>query len=185
MNKRLLLTSFDTWLPHQKSNSSDDLLIEVAKLEKIPLDLTFERQLPVNIEQASSRVIQKICQIQPLVVICCGMAESRTKLTVELNACSMSLLHNSSIDSLTENCKETVLQTKVDLKKLVKGGRKIEISYDCGKFVCEGLYYSVLDYIRQSQQELDCIFVHVPILTEENLQVIIDDFLLIIHQLAL
>ena len=30
MADKILLTSFDTWLPYQKSNSSDDLLNEIS-----------------------------------------------------------------------------------------------------------------------------------------------------------
>ncbi|WP_347242260.1 hypothetical protein [Nostoc sp. FACHB-892] len=50
------------------------------------------------------------------------------------------------------SCKEMVLYTEVDLKELVTGVTAIQISHDCGKFVCdrlaeapESLYYSVFD----------------------------------------
>lgn len=169
MKKSILLTSFDTWLPEQKSNSSDDLLVEVSRLNSLPYDLTFLRQLRVDVQLASFRVIEKIHQLQPDVIICCGMAQRRTLLSVEVSA----------------SCGEIVLQTTVNLEKLVAGARAVEISHDCGKFVCEGLYYSVLEELRQRQLTTPCIFVHVPILTEENLPLILDDFLLIIHRLAL
>ncbi len=54
MKKRILLTSFDTWLKDQQSNSSDDLLLEVTKLELLPDYLTFLRQLPVDVQLAST-----------------------------------------------------------------------------------------------------------------------------------
>ncbi|MDZ8033724.1 MAG: peptidase C15 [Nostoc sp. DedQUE08] len=169
MKKRILLTSFDIWLKDQQSNSSDDLLLEVSKLELIPHDLTFLRQLPVDVQLASTQVMEKIKAIQPDYIICCGMAASRTQLSVEAVA----------------SCGEIVLQTEVDLEKLVAGAAKIQISYDCGKFVCEGLYYSVLDYLSQNKLTARCIFVHVPVLNQENLMGIIADFVLIINKLAL
>ncbi|WP_392531062.1 peptidase C15 [Nostoc sp. C117] len=169
MNKRILLTSFATWLSDQQSNSSDDLLVQVTKVELIPHDLTFLRQLPVDVQLASSQVIEKINAIQPDYIICCGMAASRTRLSLELAASSG----------------ESVLQTEVDLEKLVAGAAAIDISHDCGKFVCEGLYYSVLDYLSQSQLAARCIFVHVPLLNAENLSGILTDFVLIINKLAL
>lgn len=169
MNKRILLTSFDVWLSDQLSNSSDDLLLEVTKLDLIPHDLTFLRQLPVDIQLASSQVIEKINAIQPDYIICCGMAASRTQLSVEAGA----------------SLGESVLQTQVDLEKLVTGAVAIEISHDCGKFVCESLYYSVLDYLCQSQLTARCIFVHVPVLNQENLMDILANFVLIINKLAL
>ena len=169
MPKKILLTSFDIWLTDQHSNSSDDLLLEVTQLESLPDDLTFLRLLPVDIQLASSQVIQKIDECQPDYIICCGMAASRTKLSVEAGA----------------SFEKRVLLTTVNLEKLVAQAMAIDISHDCGKFVCEGLYYSVLDYLCQSQLTARCIFVHVPVLNQENLQVILADFLLIINNLAL
>ena len=169
MKKRILLTSFDIWLPHQQSNSSDDLLIEVGKLNSLAHDFTFLRQLPVDVQLASSQGKAKIEVVEPNYIICCGMAESRKQLSVE------------KIASYAEN----ILQTTVDLEQLVAEATAIEISHDCGKFVCEHLYYSVLDYLRQHQLTIPCIFVHVPVLTQENFGGIFADFLLIVDKLAL
>ncbi|MEH2280539.1 MAG: peptidase C15 [Nostoc sp.] len=176
MKKRILLTYFDIWLKDQESNSSDDLLLEVTKLDLIPHDLTFLRQLPVDMQLASTQVIEQINAIQPDYIICCAMTASRTKLSVEAVA----------------SCGESILQTEVDLEKLVAGAAAIQISHDCGKFVCvrvasrrKGLYYSVLDYLSQNKLTARCIFVHVPVLNQENLMGILADFVLIINKLAL
>jgi pyroglutamyl-peptidase len=169
MTKKILLTSFDIWLSHQQSNSSDDLLLEVIKVNSLPHDLKFLHRLPVDVHLASSQVIPKIIELQPDIIICCGMAASRTKLSLEAVA----------------SCGETVLPTNVNLEKLVLGTTAIEISYDCGKFVCESLYYAVLNHLCQNQLSTPCIFVHVPLLNSQNLPVILADFLLIINNLAL
>lgn len=176
MKKRILLTSFDTWLDDQQSNSSDDLLLEVIKLDSLPYDLKFLRLLPVNIDLASYRVMAKIEEYQPDYIVCCGMAASRQKLSVELGA----------------SRGESFLQTTIDVKKLVVGAKATDISDDCGKFVCvrvasrrEGLYYSVLEYLGQNKLAAHCIFVHVPVLHPENLVEILRDFLLIINNMAL
>ncbi|MBE9006684.1 peptidase C15 [Fortiea sp. LEGE XX443] len=169
MKKRILLTSFDTWLSDQQSNSSDDLLLEVTKVDSIPHDLKFLRLLPVDVMLASSWVIQKIAELQPDYIICCGMAASRQQLSVEVGA----------------NQGKMFLPTVVDLEKLVSGTVATDISNDCGKFVCGGLYYAVLNYLQEYQLTTRCIFVHVPFLNQENLVAILADFLLIIHNLAL
>lgn len=96
------------------------------------------------------------------------MAERRPKLTVESNAI----------------CGNIMLKTPVDLNQLVAGSDGIEISHDAGKFVCEGLYYSVLKYISDHHLNTCCIFVHVPILNENNLAGIIADFQLIIQRIG-
>ena len=161
MKPKILLTSFDTWLPHQKSNSSDDILMKIQKLDYSRyVSLSFLRNLPVNIELASQKVIEKIEHIQPNVVMCCGMAEKRDKLTVESNAV----------------CDSECLYTRVDLTELTKKLMVTNISHDAGKFVCEGLYYRVLKYMRSQRQNIDCIFIHVPLLENQRSSSILRDF---------
>jgi pyroglutamyl-peptidase len=164
----ILLTSFQTWLPHQKSNSSDDLLEEVAKLDGLPHSLTFLRHLPVDISQASELAIATINELQPDIIICCGMAESRHHLSVESNARN----------------EDKVLNTLVDLDKLLQGLVKTTLSHDAGNFVCEGLYYSVLNHLQKNEIKKHGIFVHVPVLTQNNLADILTDFTLIMHKLT-
>lgn len=164
----ILLTSFQTWLPHQKSNSSDDLLEEVTKLDSFPHSLTFLRHLPVDISQASDRAIAKINKLQPDIIICCGMAESRRQLSVESNASK----------------RDKVLNTHVDLDRLLDGSVGTSISHDAGKFVCEGLYYSVLNHLQKHEMKKHGLFVHVPVLTRNNVTAILADLELIMHRLT-
>jgi pyroglutamyl-peptidase len=166
MSQKILLTSFQTWLPHQHSNSSDDLLGEISQIEELSPFLSLLRKLPVNVSEASSSVIAKIKELQPKAIICCGMAESRTQLTVE--SCA--------------SCGENFLKTSVNLEKLVAKLGNCEISHDAGKFVCEGLYYEVLKYLQEKPDKPACIFVHIPVLTPDNLSSILADFRLIIQK---
>ncbi len=167
MTTKILLTSFDTWLPHHKSNSSDDLLIELAKSNSLPYSLTFLRRLPVDITLASHRVLSQIQQLQPNGIICCGMAEKRNQLTVESNATFAAFS----------------IKTSVNLEQLISGLSVTKISNDAGKFVCEGLYYNVLKHLRDRSLNVPCIFVHVPVLTHDNSSKIIADFTSIIQRL--
>lgn len=166
--KKILLTSFTTWLPHQISNSSNDLLNEIAKLDYTSLSLNFIKLLPVDIELASKCVIAKVNEIAPDLIICCGMAERCHQLSIESNATKGNI----------------VLKTNVDLEKLVNGIDRINISHDAGKFVCEGLYYSVLNHILAQKLKTNCIFVHVPILNENNFAAIVEDFGLILQRIS-
>ncbi|BAZ17727.1 hypothetical protein NIES4071_96070 [Calothrix sp. NIES-4071] len=185
MMKRLLLTSFDIWLPHHKSNSSDDLLEEVTQNHELQSALSTMRKLPVDVKGAADQVIAKITETQPDYIICCGMAESRTQLSVESNARSTPAYTNCSISMLPSDYQETTLHPNVNLEELVAPCQAVEISHDCGSFVCEGLYYSVLDYLLKNSPKSKCIFIHVPILTENNIRVVVEDFLLVIDRLAL
>ncbi|MEG4341942.1 peptidase C15 [Microcoleus sp. A003_D6] len=168
MNTKILLTSFDTWLPHQQSNSSDDLLAKISQIKSLPDSLTFLRKLPVDFQEAPNLAIAQINQLQPDIIICCGMAESRQKLTIESCAC----------------CDTDMLKTAVNLEPLVADLAATEISHEAGKYVCEALYYAILKHICDDQLTTKCIFVHVPILTSENTDKIVADFLLIMHRLT-
>lgn len=154
----LLLTSFTTWLNHQKSNSSNDLL-EMIERTNIH-DCYYLKQLPVEIEAASEKAIAIIQQIQPSAIICCGMAESRERLSIESNA----------------RCGGNCLHTVVNLPQLLSCLSHTSISHDAGQFVCEGLYYQILHYLRSPNSTIPCLFVHVPILTTNNQAAILQDF---------
>ena len=169
MTAKILLTSFDTWLPHQKSNSSDDLLANISQIKSLPDSLTFLRKLPVDFHLAPNLAIAQINQLQPDTIICCGMAESRQKLTIESCAC----------------CDSDILKTAVNLEQLVADLAATEISHEAGKFVCEALYYAVLKHICDAQIAAKCIFVHVPVLTPDNADKIVADFLLVMRRLTL
>ncbi|HAG83662.1 MAG TPA: peptidase C15 [Cyanobacteria bacterium UBA12227] len=211
MSCKILLTSFQTWLPHQRSNSSDDLvqtiLGEIDQFNSLSISLIGLRQLPVDVTQAVHLAIAKIEELQPDGIICCGMAERRTKLTVEScatsgyissqNDLSLSYLSASKMLSfkrfpygspepwqVDEALEANLLQTSVNLEDLLTGLANTEISHDAGKFVCEGLYYQVLKYLHEYNLNTSCIFVHVPVLTSDNLPILLAEFGIILHRIA-
>jgi pyroglutamyl-peptidase len=165
-NYKILLTSFQTWLPHQKSNSSDDLLAQIEKIDLQEKELIFLRNLPVDIKQASYLTIEKIKEIKPNLVICCGMAEKNSHLQLE----SMAFFENKHY------------QTKLNLELLTKNLTLTKISNNAGKFVCEGLYFHVLEYLENFENTKG-LFIHVPILNKDNSPIIIQDFVKILNLL--
>ncbi|WP_264319507.1 pyroglutamyl-peptidase I family protein [Zarconia navalis] len=116
---------------------------------------------------ASDRVLAKIDRLQPTGIICCGMAEKRSQMTVESQA--------------TRG--EKILPTTVDLDRLMTQLAVTAISHDAGDFVCNHLYYTVLQYLRDRQWPLPCLFVHIPLLNEQNLAPILVDFMTICQEL--
>ncbi|NEQ38614.1 MAG: peptidase C15 [Okeania sp. SIO3I5] len=168
MKIKVLLTSFDIWKPEHTSNSSDDLFGLISPQKLTDYSLSLVRKLPVDSEVAPEIVISQIEKFQPDVIVCSGMAEKREILTIESQA----------------NSGEKVIKTSVDLSKLVVGLDGTEISNDAGKFVCEDLYYSVLKYLDKGCLKSKCIFVHVPILTAVNRDVIVGDFQKILSKIS-
>lgn len=159
MSPKILLTSFDTWLSHQSSNASDDLLIQLYKNAFLSKKLLFLRQLPVEIPRSSERVINAIESLNPNLIICCGMAERRYHLTLESNARGN---HQRRL-------------TAINLTQLVSQLSYTTISHDAGQFVCEGLYYYVLNHLQNISPQRQALFIHVPIFTPTNIPKILKD----------
>ncbi len=164
----ILLTSFQTWQSHQISNSSDDLLEVLNQRKLLDDQVHLLRNIIVDFELAPASAIATFNQLQPEVIICCGMAENRRMLSVESNG----------------KFQTETLSTQLDLRKLSEGTTTTQISHDAGNFVCNHLYYSILKYIRENTFKTHCLFIHVPILTEENLDLIIHDFLIIMRNIS-
>jgi pyroglutamyl-peptidase len=132
MLPRILLTSFDIWKPHHITNASDDLLAELLVRNHITENMHLIRKLPVDFELAPQQVIAKMNDWQPDIVICCGMAEKRSHLSLEANGKQA----------------EQTLHTSISLHALLEPLSGTVLSHDAGKFVCNHLYYAVLKYIQ-------------------------------------
>lgn len=167
MTTAMLLTSFRPWKAHQLSNSSDDLLEVLAQHNQLPEDAVLLRHLPVNFQLAPTQVIAKLYECQPRLMICCGMAENRHRLTLE--RCGTQDDHR--------------LITSLPLGGLRLGTRYTAISNSAGRYVCNHLYYRVLAQLQHIPWPCEALFVHVPVLTAANQTAIAADFALILQRL--
>ncbi len=165
MSNSILITSFSIWELHHTTNSSDDLLHLL--LDKELDSFHHLRSIPVDFELAPEHVLTRFDKLKPRVLICCGMAEERTKLHIESSAV---------LD-------EQLLQTSLDLEALTVDLSMTEISHDAGRFVCNTLYYKTLEHLSLQEEDHHCVFIHVPILTEENTSQLLADFISIIERL--
>lgn len=129
-------------------------------------ELRMLRQLPVDFQDAPARAIQAIKRQPPGAIICCGMGEGRSLLCIE--------------DRATHN--HQIRRTTIDSAWLASGLRATQVSHDAGQFVCNRLYFEVLDYLqsRPKYQNCPCIFIHVPVLTDFNREAVVTDFMTIL-----
>lgn len=164
--KTILLTSFTTWKAHQPSNSSDDVLALLQQTRTQP-SLHFLRQLPVDFKRAPETVIAHVNQLQPHIILCFGMAETRTYVELESQA-------------VQEN---TILTSPLDLKHIAEGLSMTRISHDAGRFVCNALYFALLKHLRSHRGDRYGLFIHVPVLTPQNQAPILHDVEQIIDRL--
>lgn len=166
MKHEILITTFDIWEVHHTSNASDDLL---QLFEALEYDFFHSlRKIPVDFEHSTRSVVEHFERLQPKVLICCGMAEDRSRLNVESRAIQ----------------DESILYTGIDLEALTADLSMTDISHDAGQFVCNTLYFNMLSHFEQKDSDHHCIFVHVPVLTEENSEQLLTDFVSIIERLT-
>ncbi|HEY9762051.1 MAG TPA: peptidase C15 [Trichocoleus sp.] len=167
MPSPILITSFAPWKAHQVSNASDDLLASLEQRRALPSNAILMRQIPVNFQLAPCQVIAKLVELRPSILICCGMAENRQRLNLELNG----------------KRDDRVLKTSLNLSALSRGTQLTEISDCAGTYVCNHLYFTVLDFIQKTRFPTQAIFVHVPCLTPSNQPFLEADFTLILKRL--
>lgn len=163
----MLITSFAPWRRHHASNASDDLLQQV--IDNTPRRFDHLRRIPVDFDLSVRCVLERFDELKPEVLICCGMAEERSRLNVEARAV------------LDEN----ILYTSVDLERLTAGLPMTEISHDPGRFVCNTLYYRALEHVYAQAGRHHCVFVHVPALTAQNRAGLAEDFATMIERLSI
>lgn len=168
----ILLTTFQPWKAHQISNSSDDLVAQLQFEGRLPPNSVWLRHVPVSFDLAPVQVIEKMRYHRPKVVVCCGMAEKRPYLSLEQQA----------------SWQQQTLTTDLDLSRLLEGTLLSKISYDAGQYVCNRLYYAVLEATQQynclQNWATQVIFVHVPVLSSANQRLVVDDFSKILMRLA-
>jgi pyroglutamyl-peptidase len=163
----LLLTSFAPWRAHQPSNAADDLVALLQTRNQLPPDTLLMRHLPVHFQLAPCQVITATFQSRPAVVVCCGMAENRSLLNLETTARWQAEQHVTSLN----------------LNDLMQGTQWTTLSDDAGDYVCNYLYFRLLSYLQRHRLPIHGLFIHVPLLTEHNRELIADDFSLILSRL--
>ena len=142
---------------------------ELLARDLLQTNIHLLRKLPVDFDLAPAKVIAAIAQLQPDIIVCCGMAERRSRLSIESNG----------------KLEDEVIHTTVNVQELIRGLSITRVSHHAGKFVCNHTYYSVLKYIQDSQISSHCLFVHVPVLSGDNREAIAIDFSVILNRLIM
>lgn len=148
---KILITCF---LPFNKS--PNNYSIEVAKLLN-----SYDRMLvDVSYDDCFEEIKRTLNIDEYDYIIALGEARSRKEILVEkraLNIQSCSIPDNAGVIKLNEviiNDNNEYLETNIDLHQFKD---IINISTDCGKFVCNTLYYKLL-YWNPNKS----LFIHIP-----------------------
>ncbi|MDL2292862.1 hypothetical protein LJC17_04690, partial [Acholeplasma sp. OttesenSCG-928-E16] len=162
---RILLTAFEPF-DKNKTNYSLEILNELEIKDKVIL--------PVIFFEASNILLKKLKNYNYCLML--GEARSRTKISLEKVAINY-------IDArIPDNSNKTINNqliipngpdayfSNIDIYSLfdsLKCKENISVSYSAGTFVCNELYYRVLNQISKNKLPTKALFIHIPNL--ENL----------------
>ena len=176
MKHKLLITGFDPF-----GGETINPSYEVVKLldTAIPDTEVMKLEIPTCFAVGGERLLAAIDEFRPDMVLCCGQAGGRSRISLEKLA--LNYMHASIADNAGAMPKDTVivpggadaLVTKVDVlgiaEELNREKELFAVSYHAGTFVCNDLYYRLLYRMTEKEKIHPALglFVHVPFLPEQ------------------
>ena len=132
-------------------------------------------ELNVEYNNDSLKLINKIKEINPDIILLIGQAGGRSKVCLEyfaLNMQSATIADNTGVNllhNLINTSGENAYYSTINLKDLVYkiNDNNLTISYNAGTFVCNEIYYSALQYLNKNKLNTPCVFVHVPFIKQQ------------------
>ncbi|MDD7736036.1 MAG: hypothetical protein SOW55_00360 [Bacilli bacterium] len=148
---KVLVTAFKPF-NNQINNYSLEVLNYLVNVDKLLIDVVYDN--------CYKEIINNVNIDEYDLIVSLGEARSREELTLEVeakNISSCSLKDNKGNlkkDELISPLASDSLRTKVDVNKVKD---EVKLSFDAGKFVCNNLYFHLLE-----NHPRKAIFIHVP-----------------------
>ena len=173
---RILISGFEPFGGRDVNPTA--LLFDALARKEIPYPETLKVEhilLPVTFEDSFLRLQQKIERFNPDVVICFGQAAGRA--AIELESIAVNEIHAEIEDNNGEKPEKRPINHQGGpsyLSTLPLGGIEgalkdhglpVNISTSAGTFVCNYLFYRLME-TNQDTERL-CGFIHVPLLPEQ------------------
>lgn len=172
---RVLISGFEPFGGREVNPTA--LLVDALKNREIPIpeELTLDQiLLPVTFEKSFEVLQEKIEAFNPDIVICLGLAAKREN--IELESRAVNKIHadikdnagaepqNQLISKTGDEVYLSTLPIQGIAGALTKEELPVKISNDAGNFVCNYLFYRLME-TNQDTERL-CGFIHVPLLPE-------------------
>ncbi len=173
---KILLTGFEPF-GGEKINPSWMAVKAIADTQ-YSFDI-FPLLLPVEYYKSVDAVINTINSFEPDVVLSVGQAGGRTCVNFEnvaVNIADSDTADNAGVILHTVNCKNGPdrLYSTLPLTEMAKAvnsmGFPVKISQNAGRFVCNHVFYGVLNYISDNKPDIIAGFAHVPYIPEQTVK---------------
>lgn len=168
--KKLLLTGFTPFAGHE-TNLSQDIAIELNQQVICNYEIT-SKVLPVSYHQSKAMINGLLITENPDAVICLGIAKERTKITPELIAINHIHSHtcdndnviifDSKINPTGKDAYFSTLKIYDFVKNLMQQGISSEVSSSAGTFVCNLVFYELMQSLHKQNKKIPAGFIHIP-----------------------
>ena len=125
--------------------------------------------LPVLYEEAFNILKAAVEDYKPDFVICMGQAGGRTKISIEriaVNINNASLPDNRGViktDELINSKSSNAYFTTIPYKRMISAGNEhTAVSYSAGTYICNDVFYRMLDYSELAHMHIKWGFLHLP-----------------------
>ncbi|MCY9376934.1 pyroglutamyl-peptidase I [Bacillus sp. T17B1] len=177
MRKKVLITGFDPF-DKETVNPSWEAAKQLNGLETDEAIIKAE-QIPTVFRTALDTLRQAIQKHQPDIVICVGQAGGRMQITPERVAINLSdarIPDNEGHQPIDEEISPrgpaaywTGLPVKRMTAKMKENGIPAAVSYTAGTFVCNYLFYGLMDHISRTAPHIRGGFIHIPFIPEQTI----------------
>jgi pyroglutamyl-peptidase len=178
MKLKILISGFEPF-GKMNINPTEELLKEAEKFVIEEVEIT-TILLPVNYDECAEKLIAKMDEIQPDIVISCGLAAGRTAITPERIGINVKDTGsgdpypdnrgNVPVDELIDGTGPDGLFSTLPIRQIEKNLRAehipAAISNSAGTFICNNTLYAVLNHIRKNNLPIKAGFIHFPASTE-------------------
>ncbi|MEC1587225.1 pyroglutamyl-peptidase I [Bacillus spizizenii] len=177
MRKKVLITGFDPF-DKETVNPSWEAAKQLNGLETDEAIITTE-QIPTVFRTALDTLRKAIQKHQPDIVICVGQAGGRMQITPErvaINLADARIPDNEGHQPIDEEISPrgpaaywTGLPVKRMTAKMKENGIPAAVSYTAGTFVCNYLFYGLMDHISRTSPHIRGGFIHIPFIPEQTI----------------
>ncbi|MGA9226120.1 MAG: pyroglutamyl-peptidase I [Mesobacillus sp.] len=175
---KILISGFEPF-GKMSINPTEELLKEAEKFAIEDVEIT-TILLPVNYDECAEKLIAKMDQIQPDIVISCGLAAGRTAITPERIGINVKDTGsgdpypdnrgNVPVDEMIDEVGPDGLFSTLPIRQIEKNLKAehipAAISNTAGTFICNNTLYAVLNHIRKNNLPIKAGFIHFPASTE-------------------
>lgn len=175
---KILISGFEPF-GKMSINPTEELLKEAVsfKIENVEISTIL---LPVNYDECADELIAKIEEVNPDVVISCGLAAGRTAITPERIGINIkdtgsgdpypdnkgNIPADEMIDEAGPDGLFSTLPNRLIEKNLKSQHIPAAISNSAGTFICNNTLYAVLNHIRKKDLSIKAGFIHFPASSE-------------------